>query len=163
MAAVGWKPQNIFLNSVSATDTFMGIAVARAGAAEVNGSISTYYTKDPANPAWANDAGMKLYKSIMAKYAPSNARVTDGLYIYGMAKAYTFVQALKAAGQNPTRESLMKAVLNMNDKSNPFLLPGVVTKTGRNDYFPISQQQLIRFNNGTWNPMGQVTDTRPKG
>src|SRR6478736_4808388 len=75
MAAVGWKPDNIFLNSVSATDTFMGIAVARAGAAEVNGSISVYYTKDPANPSWANDAGMKLYKSIMARFAPSNAKV----------------------------------------------------------------------------------------
>ncbi len=163
MAAVGWKPQNIFLNSVSATDAFMSIAVARAGAAEVNGSISTYYTKDPANPSWNNDAGMKLYKSIMAKYAPSNARATDGLYIYGMAKAYTFVQALKAAGPNPTRAGLMKAVLNMNDKSNPFLLPGVVTKTGKTDFFPISQQQLIRFNNGSWSPMGQITDTRPRG
>ena len=163
MAAIGWKPENIFLNSVSATDTFMGIAVQRAGAAEVNGSISTYYTKDPANPSWNNDAGMKLYKSIMAKYAPAGAKVTDGLYLYGMAKAYTFVQALKAAGANPTRASLMKAVYNMNDKSNPFLLPGVVTKTGPNDFFPISQQQLIRFNNGTWSPMGQLTDTRPRG
>jgi len=163
MAAVGWKPQNIFLNSVSATDAFMSIAVARAGAAEVTGSISTYYTKDPANAMWANDPGVKLYKSIMAKYAPSNARVTDGLYIYGMAKAYTFVQALKAAGPNPTRAGLMKAVLNMNDKSNPFLLPGVVVKTSKTDYFPISQQQLIKFNNGTWTPFGQLTDTRPRG
>jgi branched-chain amino acid transport system substrate-binding protein len=163
MAAVGWKPDNIFLNSVSATDTFMGIAVARAGAAEVNGSISVYYTKDPANPTWANDAGMKLYMSIMSKFAPAGAKATDGLYIYGMAKAYTFVQALKAAGPNPTRDSLMKAVLNMNDKSNPFLLPGVVVKTGKGDYFPISQQQLIKFNNGTWSPVGALTDTRPKG
>jgi branched-chain amino acid transport system substrate-binding protein len=163
MAAIGWKPQNIFLNSVSATDTFMGIAVARAGAAEVNGSISTYYTKDPANPTWNNDAGMKLYKAIMTKYAPAGVKVTDGLYIYGVAKAYTFVQALKAAGPNPTRASLMKAVLNMNDKSNPFLLPGVVVKTGERDYFPISQQLLIRFNNGLWNPTGQLTDTRPRG
>jgi branched-chain amino acid transport system substrate-binding protein len=163
MSKVGWKPANIFLNSVSATDAFMTAAVAGAGAAEVNGSISTYYNKDPANPSWNNDAGMKLYKSIMAKYAPANARVTDGLYVYGMAKAYTFVQALKAAGPNPTRASLMKAVLNMNDKSNPFLLPGALTKTGRGDYFPVSQQQLIRFNNGTWAPMGQLTDTRPKG
>ena len=163
MKAIGWKPANIFVNSVSATDTFMGIAVARAGAAEVNGSISTYYTKDPANPAWDNDAGMKLYKSIMAKYAPAGAKVTDGLYIYGVAKAYTFVQALRAAGANPTRASLMNAVLNMNDKTNPFLLPGVVTKTGKNDHFPISQQQLIRFNNGSWTPVGPLTDTRPKG
>jgi branched-chain amino acid transport system substrate-binding protein len=162
MAAVGWKPANIFLNSVSATDAFMGIAVARAGAAEVNGSISVYYTKDPANPSWTNDAGMKLYKSIMAKYAPAGVKVTDSLYIYGVAKAYTFVQALKAAGANPTRASLMKAVLNMNDKSNPFLLPGVVTSTSSRDHFPISQQQLIRFNNGSWTPVGPLTDTRPQ-
>jgi branched-chain amino acid transport system substrate-binding protein len=80
-----------------------------------------------------------------------------------MAKAYTFVQALKAAGPNPTRAGLMKAVLNMNDKSNPFLLPGVVVKTSKTDYFPISQQQLIKFNNGTWTPFGQLTDTRPRG
>lgn len=163
MKAIGWKPDNIFVNSVSATDTFMGIAVQLAGAAEVNGSISTYYTKDPGNPTWANDPGMKLYKSIMAKYAPSNVKVTDGLYIYGMAKAYTFVQALRAAGPNPTRASLMKAVLNMNDKSNPFLLPGVVTKTGPNDYFPISQQKLERFNNGLWQPFGALVDPRPRG
>ena len=162
MAAIGWRPDNIFLNSVSATQFFMGIAVARAGAAEVNGSISVYYTKDPANAIWANDAGMKLYKSIMAKHAPAGANITDGLYIYGMAKAYTFVQALKAAGANPTRASLMHAVLNMNDKSNPFLLPGVVTKTGKGDYFPISQQQLIKFNNGSWTPVGPLTDTRPQ-
>jgi branched-chain amino acid transport system substrate-binding protein len=161
MAAIGWKPANIFVNSVSATDTFMGIAVARAGAAEVNGSISVYYTKDPANASWANDAGMKLYKQIMAKYGPAGAKVTDGLYIYGVAKAYTFVQALRAAGKNPTRASLLKAVFNMNDKSNPFLLPGVVTKTGPTDFFPISQQQLQRFNNGSWSPFGQLTDTRP--
>ena len=51
MAAIGWKPANIFVNSVSATDYFMGVAVAKASAAEVNGSISTYYTKDPANPS----------------------------------------------------------------------------------------------------------------
>ena len=161
MAAIGWKPANIFVNSVSATDTFMGIAVARAGAAEVNGSLSTYYTKDPANPSWANDAGMKLYKQIMAKYAPAGARVTDGLYIYGMAKAFTFVQALRAAGANPTRASLLKAVFNMKDTTNPFLLPGVLTKTGPGDYFPISQQKLQRFTSGTWQPIGALVDTRP--
>ena len=139
----------------------MGIAVLRAGAAEVNGSLSVYYTKDPANPSWANDAGMKLYNSIMKRFAPAGAKVTDGLYIYGVAKAFTFVQALRAAGPNPTRASLMKAVLNMNDKSNPFLLPGVVTSTSTRDHFPISQQQLIRFNNGSWTPVAPLTDTRP--
>ncbi len=163
MAKIGWKPDNIFVNSVSATDAFMTAAVANAGAAEVNGSISVAYVKDPTNPSLNNDAGMKLYKSIMAKYAPAGVKVDDWLYIYGVAKAYTFVQALRAAGKNPTRASLLKAVFNMNDKSNRFLLPGMVTKTSPRDYFPISQQQLQRFNNGRWTLFGQLTDSRPKG
>jgi branched-chain amino acid transport system substrate-binding protein len=162
MAGIGWKPANIFTTSVAATSTFLPIAVSKAGAAEVNGTISTYYTKDPANPSWANDAGMKLYMKIMAKYAPS-ADPKNGNYLYGMAKAYTFVQALRAAGPNPTRESLMAAVLKMNDKTNPFLLPSVVTKTGKNDPFPISQQQLVKWQDGSFTPFGSLIDTRPKG
>ena len=38
--ALGWKPANIYVNSVSATDTFMGAAVRASSAATVNGSIS---------------------------------------------------------------------------------------------------------------------------
>ena len=162
MAGIGWKPANIFTTSVSATSTFLPIAVAKSNAAEVNGTISTYYTKDPANPSWANDAGMQLYMKIMAKYLPG-ADPKNGNYLYGMAKAYTFVQALRAAGPNPTRASLMAAVLHMNDKTNPFLLPGVVTKTGKNDAFPISQQQLVKWQDGAFIPFGKLIDTRPKG
>ena len=48
--ALGWKPANIYVNSVSATDTFMTTAVASSSAATVNGSISAAYLKDPASP-----------------------------------------------------------------------------------------------------------------
>jgi len=162
MAGIGWKPANIFTTSVAATSTYLPIAVSKSSAAEVNGTISTYYTKDPANAMWANDAGMKLYMQIMAKYLPS-ADPKNGNYLYGMAKAYTFVQALRGAGANPTRASLMASVLKMNDKTNPFLLPGVVTKTGKNDAFPISQQQLTKWQDGSFTPFGQLIDTRPRG
>jgi hypothetical protein len=57
----------------------------------------------------------------------------------------------------------MAAVLHMKDKTNPFLLPGVVTKTGPNDAFPISQQQLVKWNDGAFTPFGSMVDTRPKG
>jgi branched-chain amino acid transport system substrate-binding protein len=163
ISRLGWKPAHIILNSVSATQTFMGIAVSLAGAATVNGSISVYYTKDPANPIWANDAGMKLYFKIMAKYLP-DANAKDGLYLYGMAKAYSAIKAIEGAGANPTRASLMKSVDHMNDATNPFLLPKVVVKTNApKDNFPISQQALIQFNNGQWDPISGIIDTRPKG
>ena len=100
LRGLNWKPANIYVNSVSATDTFMGAAVARSSAATVNGSISAQYLKDPASPAWANDATVKQYIALMAKYNP-NGRVTDGLNFYGFAKADTFVRAMYKAGSEP--------------------------------------------------------------
>ena len=85
LRTIQWKPAQIYLNSVSATDTFMTIAVGLATPSYVNGSISVQYLKDPASPDNANDAGVNLYKQILGKYLP-NARVTDGLYLYGFAK-----------------------------------------------------------------------------
>jgi branched-chain amino acid transport system substrate-binding protein len=158
---IGWKPENIYVNNVSAADTFMTTSVRSAGAATVNGSISVQYLKDPANPQWDNDAGMKLYRSIMAKYLPE-ANAKDILHTYGMSSAYAFVQALYKVGKNVTRAGLMKAILNYTDTKNPFVLPGVVVKTSKNDPFPLSQLQLIRFNDGSWRPIGRLVNGRGK-
>ena len=114
---------------------------ARSNAATVNGSISAQYLKDPASPAWANDATVKQYLTLMAKYNPSG-RVTDGLNFYGFAKADTFVRAMYKAGKNPTRAGLMRALLSFNETS-PFLLPGSKLKTSATDHFIISHQRLM--------------------
>ncbi len=160
MAKFAYKPETIYVNSVSATDTFMKLAVANAGANEVNGSISVGYVKDPVNPKYAKDPAVVLYKKLMAKYAP-NANANDGLYMYGMAKAYDTVMLLKAAGANPTRESLIAAAEKMN-WTNPFLLPGVKVQTSANDHFPISHMKLLRFSNGIWNEVGSLLNGRGK-
>ena len=159
--ALNWKPANIYVNSVSATDTFMGIAVASSSAATVNGSISAQYLKDPASPAFANDATVKQYQTLMAKYNPKG-RVTDGLNFYGFAKADTFVRAMYKAGKNPTRAGLMKALLSF-DETNPFLLPGSKLKTSASDHFIISHQRLMTYNAGAWTGTGALIDGRPRG
>jgi branched-chain amino acid transport system substrate-binding protein len=161
LRALNWKPENIYVNSVSATDTFMTLAVNNSGAATVNGSISAAYLKDPASPVWENDATVKQYKALMAKYNP-RGRVTDGLNLYGFAKAHTFVRAMYKAGANPTRAGLMRALLSFNEPS-PYALPGVRLKTSARDHFIISQQQMMRFNNGGWTLLGQLVDGRPRG
>jgi len=160
--ALGFNPEQIYLNSVSATAAFLNIAVGAAGAPYVNGSLSVAYLKDPANPQWDNDAAMKLYRQIMAKYAPT-ANATNGLYLYGVAKAETFVQVLYKAGKNLTRAGLMNALLSMN-YANKFLLPGMVQKTSKTDHFIISQMQLQRYNSTTrlWVPFGSLIEGRPR-
>ena len=158
MKALGYKPDKVIVNSVSATDTFMGAAVAKSSADTVNGSLSVGYLLDPANPTYANTAGIKQYKQLMAKYGPG-LNVNNGLYLYGFAKAYDTVQLLYKLGKNPTRAGLMKAARSMNI-TNPFALPGVKDKTGGSDQFPISQMQLIQYNNGLWNPQGDLFEGR---
>ena len=161
LRAIAWKPGTIYVNSVSATDTFMGAAVRSSNADLVNGSISAQYLKDPASPTFANDATVKQYNTLMAKYNP-RGRVTDGLNFYGFAKADTFVRAMYKAGKNPTRAGLMRALLSLNETS-PYLLAGSKLKTSATDHFIISHQRLMRFNNGAWAAAGPLVDGRPRG
>ena len=137
------------INSVAATDTVMSTAVQRAGADFVNGSISTAYLKNPTNPKYRRDSAVRQYNQLMLKYGPSNANRADTFYYYGFAKAYDVVKLLYAAGKNPTRESLMRATKAMN-WANPYMIKGVVSKTSRNDNFPLDQIKIVRYNNGSW-------------
>ena len=161
LRAIAWKPATIYVNSVSATDYFMGLAVRSSNADLVNGSISAQYLKDPASPAWRNDATVKQYTSLMEKYNP-RGNPNDGLNFYGFAKADTFVRAMYKAGKNPTRQGLMNALLSLNETS-PYLLPGSKLKTSKTDHFIISHQRLMRFNNGVWAGSGALVDGRPRG
>ena len=158
MKALKFRPSEVLVNSVSATDTFMKLALANADAATVNGSISTAYLMDPQEPKYANTAGMKLYKAQMAKWAP-NVDPNNGLYLYGMAKAYDVVKILGLAGKNPTRAKLVYAARHMN-WVNPFTIPGVKIKTSPTDPFAISQVKLIRFQDGRWNEFGSLISGR---
>jgi branched-chain amino acid transport system substrate-binding protein len=159
--ALGYNPEQIYVNHVAATAAFLNIAVASAGAAYVNGSLSINWLKDPSNPKWNNDAAMKEYRALMAKFLPS-ADPKNQLNLYGFAKGETFVQAMYKAGKNPTRASFMKALLSLNS-TNRFALPGVKQKTSATDHFVFSQMELQRFKDGIWSKVGPLVDGRPKG
>ena len=120
-----------------------------------NNTISAAYLKDPANPRWDNDAGMKLYKQVMAKYYPSG-NVKDGLNLYGVAAAHAFVQLMYKAGKNPTRASLMKAYRTWTRRT-PFLLPGNRHPDGRRRSAADRLRAALRFNNGMFQPVSSLT------
>jgi branched-chain amino acid transport system substrate-binding protein len=159
--ALGYNPEQIYMNSVAAIKPAMDGMLASAGAPYVNGIITIGYAKDPQDPKWNNDAAMKQYRTIIQRYG-GGATVNDPQVYYGVAKAEAFVQVLYKAGKNPTRASLMAALLSMN-YPNKFLLPGVVQKSSRTDRFIVSQMQLQRFNASLrrWVPFGQLVEGRP--
>jgi len=152
--ALRWSPTVIYTNSVSATDTFLTLAKSSGGGDLVNRTFTVQYGKDPASAAWDNDAAMKLYKTVMAKYRPG-ARVTDALNYYGVSVAEAFVELMYKAGKNPTRASLMKAFRSWNEL-NPFLLPGNRQKTGGKDQLPLQCERIIKYTDGTFVPVSKL-------
>ncbi|HEX7627239.1 MAG TPA: ABC transporter substrate-binding protein [Gaiellaceae bacterium] len=160
---LGWTPAHVITNSVSATDAFLTIAT-KSGSTITNGTLTVSYLLDPANPIYNKTAGMKLYRTIMAKYDPKG-NVNDGLNLYGVAKAWNTVQVLLAAGKNPTRASLMKAARSMSygdatKNANPFALPGVTIHTKGGYQYPISQVTLVQYQNNVFQPVGKLINGR---
>jgi branched-chain amino acid transport system substrate-binding protein len=155
---LGWKPK-VIVNGVSGTSNIMALASEGGKNKVVEGSITTNVLKDPTDPRWKADAGMKLYRALLAKYA-KGANVNDVYHVYGMAVAYETVGLLRRLGANPTRAGLMKAARSMKDPKNPFLLPGVVVKTGAGDNFPVQQGQLQRWTNGRFVPFGGLWQSK---
>jgi branched-chain amino acid transport system substrate-binding protein len=155
---LGWKPK-VIVNGVSGTSNIMVLASEGGKNKLVEGSITTNVLKDPTDPRWRNDAGMKLYRSIMSRYA-KGANVNDVYHVYGMAVGYETVGLLQRLGANPTRVGLMARARSLNSAKNPFLLSGVVVKTGRGDAFPLQQGQLQRWTKGRWVPFGELWQSK---
>jgi len=158
IAQLGWKPL-VFLNNVSNSQAVMRAATKAGGPAATNGVISTEYLKDPSDLDQQADAGVKLEKEILAKYS-AGADYTDAFYLYGMGAAYTMVDALKKAGRNLTRDSLMQAVTHLHETDNPFVWKGIVVETTPTDRFPIRQEILCRYLNGHWVSFGGLINAR---
>lgn len=152
-AKLGWKPHWV-VSSVSIDPFVMNVVRTSAGKGVPEGAISTAFLHDPTNPTQAKVAGVKLYRKILRTYLPA-ADPKAVAHLYGMAAAYTFVDALKQAGRNPTRESLLRAATHLNER-NPFLLPGVTVRTGPQDYFPIGRTRLLTYRGGFWRVGGLV-------
>jgi branched-chain amino acid transport system substrate-binding protein len=151
---LGWKPK-VILNGVSGTSNIMVLASEGGKNKAVEGTITNTILKDPTDPRWKKDAGMKQYRALLAKYA-KGANPNDVYHVYGMAVAYETVALLKRLGPRPTRAGLMKAARSMSSAKNPFVLPGIVVKTGKGDNFPVQQGQLQRWTKGRWVPVGNL-------
>jgi len=148
---LGWKPM-YFLSNTSAT---IGGVIKPAGFEHSQGIISAAFMKDPTDPRWKDDAGMKKFDEFLKQYMPEADR-SDAYIMYGYNTAQTMVAVLKAAGDNLTRENVMKQAANMKDIEVDGTPPGVKINTQPTNYSPVSQLQLMRIKGETWELFGPV-------
>lgn len=153
VAELGWKP-TYFQSNVGAS---VGSVLKPAGYENAQGILSAAYAKDGADPQWDNDEGMKKFYAFLAKYAPDMNKA-DGSVVYGYGQAQTLVQVLKQAGDNLTRENIMKQAASLKDFTPDTLLPGVKINTSATDFYPIDQLRIMQFKGEKYDLIGPVIE-----
>jgi branched-chain amino acid transport system substrate-binding protein len=148
---IGWKPVR-YLTNVSYS---VGAVMKPAGLEKSTGAMTGAYVKEATDPRWKEDAGMQQWLAFMKKYMPG-ANVSDNNLNYGCDVAATLVQVLKQCGADLSRERIMKEAANLKDLELPMLLPGIRINTSPENFSPIRQMQLARFNGESWELFGDL-------
>ncbi len=151
VAELGWKPVHL-LNNVSVS---IGSVLKPAGLDNSKGLLTAFYLKDPTDPAWKDDAAIKDWSAFMDRYYPDGDKTSSNV-VYGYVVAETLVQVLKQCGDNLTRENVMKQAASLKNLELGLLLPGMTINTGPNDFAPIKQMQMERFNGERWEKFGPL-------
>jgi ABC-type branched-subunit amino acid transport system substrate-binding protein len=158
MAELEWKPMHL-MTDVSIS---IGAVMKPAGFEASEGVLSAGYLKDASDPQWANDEGMKKFMAFADKYMPG-ADIADANLVYGYAVSQTMVQVLKQAGDNLTRENVMKQAASLKDFTPDTLIPGIRINTSATDFAPIEQLKMMQFKNGKWDLFGDIISAEAGG
>jgi branched-chain amino acid transport system substrate-binding protein len=148
-----WKP-TFFMTNVAIS---VGTVMRPAGPEKAIGMISTQYLKDPTDPAWKDDEGMKVWRAFMAKYNPSGD-TTDAATTFAYGISLTMMQVLKQCKGDYSPANVMQQAQNLHDLVNPILLPGIKMNTSPTDHRPIKEMQLQKWDGKTWVRFGSLIE-----
>jgi branched-chain amino acid transport system substrate-binding protein len=151
IAELGWKPVHL-LAYVSAS---VGTVLKPAGLDNSKGIVTTNYLKEPTDPTWKDDTAYQEWSTFMNEYYPDGDK-TSTFTVHGYLAAQALVAVLKQCGDKLTRENVMKQAANLKDLELGMLLPGIKINTGPNDFAPLKQMQMMRFNGASWELFGPV-------
>jgi branched-chain amino acid transport system substrate-binding protein len=158
VADLGWKPVHI----VDINATSVGAVLVPAGLENSKGLISTNYGKDPLDPQWKDDAGMKRYFAFMEKYYPDGDK-NSNFNTYGYSNAALMAEVLKRCGDDLTRANVMKQATSLSGIESDIGLPGMTIHTSPTDYRVNKQLQMQKFNGERWELFGPIIEDDVNG
>ena len=156
IAELGWKPLHIVPNASSS----LGAVIRPAGLENAQDVVSATFAKDPIDPQWKDDPGMKNFYAYLEKYIPEG-KGSESTVMTGYSMAQTLVQALKQSGDELTHENLMKQAASLKGLQLDGLLPGITINTTATDYSPIDQFQMMSFKGERWQRFGDLIKGEP--
>jgi branched-chain amino acid transport system substrate-binding protein len=148
---MNWKPTFLMTNVAIS----VGGVITPAGPEKAVGMLSTAYLKDPTDPIFKDDSGMKEWRAFMAKYMP-DGDVTDASYVFAYAVSKTMLQVLKQCSGDFSRENVMKQAESLHDIELPVLLPGIKVNSTHTDHRPITSMQFMKWDGKTWVRFGDL-------
>ncbi|MBW7970179.1 ABC transporter substrate-binding protein [Bradyrhizobium sp. BR 10289] len=152
-AEIGWRPVQI----VDMKASSVGSVLKPAGLENANGLISTSYGKEPLDPQWKDDSGVKRYLAFMEKYYPEGDKGSNfNTYAYGAAQL--LVHVLEQCGDDLTRENVMNQAASLKNVTSDLSLPGIIINTSPTDYLLHKRLQMMRFNGERWEPFGPILE-----
>ncbi len=150
---LGWKPMHFIASGAASLSS----TIVPVGLDKAQGTISSAYVKDVADPAWANDPGVKEFLAFMEKYFPDgNPKEGYNLYAYMVANVLKIV--LEQCKGNFSRDTIMAQANNLKDVYVPTLLPGIKVNTSPTNHHPLRQLQLQRIEGPGWLRFGEVIE-----
>jgi branched-chain amino acid transport system substrate-binding protein len=150
-AELGWKPVMMIPQSSGS----VGAVLKPAGLDNSEGVLTWLSYKDPTDVSWRDDPGFKAWSDFMSKYYP-DGDWSDISNVVGYLLAQSLVQVLKEAGDDLTRDNIMRKATSLKGVGLDMLLPGITLQTSASDYFPIEQAQIEKFTQGAWQRIGDV-------
>jgi len=147
----GWTPLQFLASPTNSVKTVL----EPAGFENAQGIITTQFTKQAGDPAWASDPEVTEYVEFMKKWVP-NDNPGDFVALSGYITVQGIVQAITKCGDDLTRENLLKQATSMKGTRFKMMLPGIVLNTTPQDYAPYESLRMAKFEGASWKLLDEV-------
>jgi ABC-type branched-subunit amino acid transport system substrate-binding protein len=147
---IGWTPLQFLASPTNSVKTVL----EPAGFDNAQGIITTQFTKQAGDPAWANDPEVTEYVEFMKKWVP-NDNPGDFVALSGYINVQAIVHAIKQCGDDLSRENLLKQATSLKGQRYKMMLPGVQLNTTPQDYAPYESLRMAKFEGSSWKLMDE--------
>lgn len=143
---IGWKPTVMLPPISNAIDAIL----KPGGLDNAVGTISATFMKDPSDETLQDDPEIKAWNAWMDKYNPG-ADKRNNAFWFPYLKGWIFKAIMERAGENPTRESILKTATSLPKIRVPLMLDGVTIE----GIPELRTMNIVRFDGKRWVPLGK--------
>jgi ABC-type branched-subunit amino acid transport system substrate-binding protein len=148
---LGWYPTRFLFSGCAHVDAVL----KPAGLEASKGVLSLVALKSVTEETTRGDPVVQKYVAFMADYYPEG--VPEDLYnIYGYMIAHAIEEVISRAGNELTRENIMKVASSLKDFELPMLESGVLVNTSPTDFATLQDAYMQKFDGANWQVMGEL-------